>query len=67
MYKMAEAISVKAKTVLNHVLNSLGKLPCIPINTFMKMFDFCFILYSLYKISYDISKIDPFVSIQISF
>ena len=38
-YKMAEAVSIKAKTVLNYVLNALSKLQCIPVNSFMKIFD----------------------------
>jgi len=39
LYKMSEAVSIKAKTVLNFILNSLSKLPCTPVNTFMKIFD----------------------------
>jgi len=38
MFKMAESISVKAKKALNHLFNGLHSLPCIPYETFFKIF-----------------------------
>lgn len=39
MYKMAEAMSIKAKKVLICILNSFQHVPCLPFNTFFKIFD----------------------------
>ena len=39
LYKMAEAMSIKAQRILAHLFNSFEVLPCIPYKTFFKVFD----------------------------